>query len=252
MPWKNPGEKKNATHSWPKLYSAWLEVGHVCQLTILDSRVLFFQTCPKNWRRVKTVNDSQQVSCSPTMYLWPHLYPEIGCMCPWTMLARGRGPEIMEWIDIEAFAQLTYCWWLKSGVHQLRLLVFPIIFRVSYIPGGAGFQPSTVFHPGLCCMFMWIARLKRFFVRCRSPGCSGDHPEVFFVLWKMIQAKVGSAVHLFFGWLVGLSHFFGFHSAVDGWQFQKKWPLANRCWVQKETSQKGKCWAALKKQWKIS
>ena len=31
-------------------------------------------------------------------------------------------------------------------LHQLRLVVFPIIYRVSYIPGGAGFQPSTVVH----------------------------------------------------------------------------------------------------------
>ena len=37
-----------------------------------------------------------------------------------------------------------YCWCRKSGVHQLRLVVFPSIYRVSYIPGGAGFQPSTV------------------------------------------------------------------------------------------------------------
>ena len=29
--------------------------------------------------------------------------------------------------------------------HQLRLLVFPIIYRVSYIPGGAGFLPSSVY-----------------------------------------------------------------------------------------------------------
>ena len=29
-------------------------------------------------------------------------------------------------------------------LHQLRLVVFPIIYRVSYIPGGARFQPSTV------------------------------------------------------------------------------------------------------------
>ena len=29
-------------------------------------------------------------------------------------------------------------------LHQLRLVVFPIIYRVSYIPGGAGFLPSTV------------------------------------------------------------------------------------------------------------
>jgi len=40
--------------------------------------------------------------------------------------------------------KLTYSWWLKSGDHQLRLVVYPNIYRVLYIPGGAGFQPSTV------------------------------------------------------------------------------------------------------------
>ena len=29
-------------------------------------------------------------------------------------------------------------------LHQLRLVVYPIIYRVLYIPGGAGFLPSTV------------------------------------------------------------------------------------------------------------
>ena len=29
-------------------------------------------------------------------------------------------------------------------LHQLRLVVYPIACRVSYIPGGAGYQPSTV------------------------------------------------------------------------------------------------------------
>ena len=32
----------------------------------------------------------------------------------------------------------------KSGEHQLRLVVYPIIYKVLYIPGGAGFLPSTV------------------------------------------------------------------------------------------------------------
>ena len=32
---------------------------------------------------------------------------------------------------------------MAETLHQLRLVVFPIIYRVSYIPGGAGFQPST-------------------------------------------------------------------------------------------------------------
>ena len=32
----------------------------------------------------------------------------------------------------------------KSGANQLRLVVDPIIYRLLYIPGGAGFLPSTV------------------------------------------------------------------------------------------------------------
>ena len=35
------------------------------------------------------------------------------------------------------------CWWKKSGIHQLRSIVDPIIYTVPYIPG-AGFLPSTV------------------------------------------------------------------------------------------------------------
>ena len=33
---------------------------------------------------------------------------------------------------------------LKSGVYQLRLVVYSIIYEVLHIPGAAGFQPSTV------------------------------------------------------------------------------------------------------------
>ena len=32
----------------------------------------------------------------------------------------------------------------KSGDHQLRLVVYPIVYKVLYIPGGAGFLPSIV------------------------------------------------------------------------------------------------------------
>ncbi len=35
-----------------------------------------------------------------------------------------------------------YCWWLKSCTTKDD--DYPIIYRVSTIPGGAGFQPSTV------------------------------------------------------------------------------------------------------------
>ncbi len=40
--------------------------------------------------------------------------------------------------------QATLLLLMAEILHQLRLVVFPIIYRVSYIPGGAGFQPSTV------------------------------------------------------------------------------------------------------------
>ena len=40
-----------------------------------------------------------------------------------------------------------------------RNLVYPIIYRVLYIPGGAGFQPSTVVKERGCfCFASWIAK----------------------------------------------------------------------------------------------
>ena len=38
---------------------------------------------------------------------------------------------------------------MEEILHQLRLVVYPIIYRVLYIPGGAGFLPSTVWPPVL-------------------------------------------------------------------------------------------------------
>ena len=39
-----------------------------------------------------------------------------------------------------------YCWWFRNPVNQLRLVGYPIIYRVLYISGGCfGFLPSTVF-----------------------------------------------------------------------------------------------------------
>ena len=49
--------------------------------------------------------------------------------------------------------KLTYCWWRKSCTTKDD--DYPIIFRVSYIPGGARFQPSTVGN--------WMVGLRSFF-----------------------------------------------------------------------------------------
>ena len=38
-----------------------------------------------------------------------------------------------------------YCWWKKSGQPFEEKVVYPVIYKVFYLPGGAGFQTSTVF-----------------------------------------------------------------------------------------------------------
>ena len=44
--------------------------------------------------------------------------------------------------------KLKFCWWfrnLANQLNQLRLIVYPTIYKVLYIPGGClGFQPSAV------------------------------------------------------------------------------------------------------------
>ena len=47
----------------------------------------------------------------------------------------------------------------RNPANQLRLVVYPIIYRVLYIPGGAGFCPSTVV-PQSWTSNIWIASSK--------------------------------------------------------------------------------------------
>ena len=45
----------------------------------------------------------------------------------------------------EALRLPSYCWWFRNPAHQLIWqIVYPSIYRVLYIPNGAGFPPSTV------------------------------------------------------------------------------------------------------------
>ena len=41
-----------------------------------------------------------------------------------------------------------YCWWKKSGYHQLICSFSPLFKGFSTVPGGAGFFPSTVLGVG--------------------------------------------------------------------------------------------------------
>ncbi len=42
----------------------------------------------------------------------------------------------------------------RNPANQLRLVVYPTIYRACYIPGGAGFLPSTVFCAWQCCYML--------------------------------------------------------------------------------------------------
>ena len=71
-------------------------------------------------------------------------------------------------------------------LHQVRLVVYPIIYRVLYILGGAGFLPSTVFPRELFFgLVWWDWRDWRDFCsalltcNCRVMGC-----DVLVVRWK--------------------------------------------------------------------
>ncbi len=59
--------------------------------------------------------------------------------CPWKIFAGP--PKDPTRLDFPGVAATVDGW---NPANQLRLVVYPIIYRVLYIPGGAGFQPSTV------------------------------------------------------------------------------------------------------------
>ena len=73
----------------------------------------------------------------------------LGCCHSWQTLASIRTiPGTQQKIDAKKFAKpgcpgtWSYCWWKKSCTSWYG--EYPTICRVLYIPGGAGFLPSTV------------------------------------------------------------------------------------------------------------
>ena len=77
-----------------------------------------------------------------------------------------------------------YCWWKKSCTSWQ--VVYPIIYKVLYIPGGAGFLPSTV-----CPIEKWM------FFHCYlslSGGFRGvknyaDYLYVFYVVYLFLAVE---------------------------------------------------------------
>ena len=64
-------------------------------------------------------------------------------------LAAKKGNELIERITSVARQSVIFIEFepLESGDHQVRLVDYPIIYKVLFIPGGAGFLLSTVVYP---------------------------------------------------------------------------------------------------------
>ncbi len=75
------------------------------------------------------------------------------------MLTRLIGPFPTEFIQTSQHATLSYSWWLKSCTSWYGK--YTIIYRVSSILGGAGFQPSTIV---LQCWFYMHLKSKNCFI----------------------------------------------------------------------------------------
>ena len=51
-------------------------------------------------------------------------------------LGMARRPQQIQKQDSKNLNGGSFRWWMKSGFHQLRLVVFPIIYKVLHIPAG--------------------------------------------------------------------------------------------------------------------
>ena len=76
-------------------------------------------------------------------------------------------------------------------LHQLRLVVYPIIYRVSYIPGEARFQPSTVPPMVWCFRYVFGVQIPSQEVfGCLLDVFSPDHGCLDDFCWKKLLVGI--------------------------------------------------------------
>ena len=97
----------------------------------------------------------------------------------------------------------------KSGVYQLRLVVYPIRFKVLYIPGGAGFLPATVSFGSDWFIYTYVYIYNNIWV------CFLAFWRVFglvkydiYIIHRRLVWKVGS-IHICAGFLLPCTEWFG-------------------------------------------
>ena len=78
-------------------------------------------------------------------------------------------------------SDVSYCWWFRNPANQLRLVVYPIIYGVLYIPGWCWIsEPSTV---------PWTIQGHVGFIAQWHPG----------IFWKKTVAVLGAAAYFLKG-----------------------------------------------------
>ena len=129
--------------------------------------------------------------CNP--WKWPSKMAGLARMIHGKDSRSYQGANV--WFELDFLGKSKwYGWWLKSCTSWY--VGYPIIYRVSYIPVGAGFQPSTVCFKWWVIeeLFFWVlfhenSSLFRFDLWCFNPSRWHFATEIF--TWNMMECKSG-------------------------------------------------------------
>ena len=126
------------------------------------------------------------------------------------------------------------CWWFRNPANQLRLVVYLSVYRVLYIPSGAGFLPSTVrIHPTWC---IWgikrildmvssffgfrpgLLSINFFFLEGWRDASNSGWPSMS---WELPNTSLKSPIRITVSWLakvsVGIGSRTGMIGGVEVW-----------------------------------
>ena len=113
-------------------------------------RCCLIPMCSQNPFFLYELGPGSSYECSYKPYKWPKINPSYARKPGWKS---NQNPMTSQWSELNGIPQVfsitLYCWCKKSGEHQVRLVVYPIIYRVLHIPGGDRriSEPSAVFLP---------------------------------------------------------------------------------------------------------
>ena len=136
VPNNNPGREKGTKHPISLKTSGGSRSGN---LEILGNPSPATQNPDLQVDQLPAFLTTHQASRSGNSPKFPTFYPSVRDLLAWCD-HQSHGHHL----KCPLMCQVILLMVQKSGGHQLRLVVFPIIYIVLYIPGGAEFLSSTV------------------------------------------------------------------------------------------------------------